>query len=90
MTARDLFERQYEEGNVISIPDDPELIEDLTGMQYKIHSDGRLRAEAKDDFKKRLQRSPDKGDSFVYAIYVLPESRDQFFSEKDVENGVNI
>ena len=90
MTARDLFERQYKEGNVISIPDDPELIEDLTGMQYKIHSDGRLRAEAKDDFKKRLQRSPDKGDSFVYAIYVLPESRDQFFSEKDVENGVNI
>jgi len=90
MTARDLFERQYEEGNVISIPDDPELIEDLTGMQYKIHSDGRLRAEAKDDFKKRLQRSPDKGDSFVYAIYVLPESRDQFFSEKDVANGVNI
>ena len=88
MTARDLFERQYEEGNVISIPDDPELIEDLTGLQYKMHSDGRLKVEAKDDFKKRLERSPDKGDSFVYAVYVLPQNRDQFFSEKEVAKGV--
>ena len=88
MTARDLFERQYEEGNVISIPDDPELIEDLTGMQYKIHSDGRLKVELKDDYKKRAGRSPDKGDSFVYATYVIPEIKEQFFSEKDVDEGV--
>jgi len=88
MIARDLFERQYEEGNVISIPDDPELVEDLTGMQYKIHSDGRLKVELKDDYKKRAGRSPDKGDSFVYATYVIPEIKEQFFSEKDVDEGV--
>jgi len=66
--ARAIFERQYKEGNVISIPDDPELIEELSGMKYKIHSDSRRKAELKEEYKKRLGRSPDKGDSFVYCL----------------------
>ena len=64
--ARAIFKRQFDERNVISIPDDDELIEELSGMKYKIHSDGREKAELKEDYKKRLGRSPDKGDSFIY------------------------
>ncbi len=49
----------------VSIPDDPELIEDLAGRKYGFDSKGRLKVESKDDFKKRFKRSPDKGDGFL-------------------------
>jgi hypothetical protein len=70
--TRAVFERQHKEGNVISIPNDPELIEDLTGMKYGMHSDGRTKVEKKDEFKKRFGRSPDRGDAFVYCLAYLP------------------
>lgn len=70
-TLRNYFEKQYREGNTISIPDDAELISDLSGMKYTIHSDGRMKIEKKDDFKKRYGRSPNKGDALVYAFAKL-------------------
>ncbi|MFA4971822.1 MAG: hypothetical protein WC683_04365 [bacterium] len=70
--ARDMFEQQYKHGGVLSIPDDPELIEELSGIRFRIRSDGLHRVEEKDDFKKRLGRSPDKGDSCVYALADYP------------------
>ena len=70
--VRELFELQYENGNVLSIPNDPELIEDLSGAKYLIKSDGRIIIEDKKTYKKRLGRSPDKGDSFVYGVYKPP------------------
>ncbi len=71
--AREVFREQYEKGGVLSIPDDPELIEELSGVRYKTKSDGRLIVEPKEDYKKRLGRSPDKGDAFVYALFHFPE-----------------
>lgn len=41
---------------------------DLTAMRYKTHSTGKIQLEAKDDFKKRMARSPDFGDSIAYAF----------------------
>ena len=79
--ARELFEKQYEDGNTISIPDDPELVQDLTGLKYKIKSDGRIIAEAKEEYKKRLTRSPDKGDSFVYCVYEPEEMAGEYVGE---------
>jgi len=70
--VRTLFEAQYEMGDVLSIPDDRELIEDLSGAKYLVRSDGRIIVESKEIFKKRLGRSPDKGDSFVYGLYEPP------------------
>ncbi len=81
--ARELFEHQYEEGNAISIPNDPELIEDLTGLKYSIKSDGRIIAEPKDQYKKRLGRSPDKGDSCVYCLYEPPVYIEEFSDALD-------
>lgn len=78
-TLRHLFERQFNTGNVISIPNDSELIEDLTGMKYVIHSDGRIIIEKKEKFKSRFGRSPDKGDSLVYAFADL----DKFVMEEE-------
>lgn len=66
---RDMFQQQYEYGNTISIPDDPALIEELTGTKYKTNSKGLYQMESKDDFKKRMGRSPDKADSLGYAMF---------------------
>jgi len=88
--AREVFERQFEEGNVISIPDDPELIMDLTGLQYKPMLSGQYIMEAKEIYKKRLGRSPDKGDSFVYCIYEPPVYEEEYYGEADDDTDIFI
>lgn len=88
--AREMFERQYEEGNVCSIPDDPELIEDLTGIKYTYKLDGRIIIEPKEKYKLRLGRSPDKGDSFVYNVYNPIEVAEEFLGEADEENDIYV
>lgn len=72
--VREVFERQYNEGGVLDIPDDPELVEDLTGMKYSVRSDNLFICEKKKDFKKRYGRSPNKGDAFVMAVYRFPQT----------------
>lgn len=51
------------------LPDDDELIADLTAVRYKTTSAGKIQAEPKDKIKERLGRSPDKGDALVYAMW---------------------
>lgn len=53
--------------NPIALPDDEELRADLTATRFKITSKG-IKMEKKEDIKKRLGRSPDKGDSCIYAF----------------------
>jgi phage terminase large subunit len=92
--ARDAFYEQWKYGNKLSIPDDPELIEELTGLKYSVRSDGLIQIEAKKDAKKpdRLGRSPDKGDTCVYLIYVsgmdLSSPEIEYDGEVDDEGGV--
>ncbi|MBE3088548.1 MAG: hypothetical protein IMZ71_05490 [Chloroflexi bacterium] len=76
--ARAIFEEQFKRGNTLSIPDDPELVEDLTGIHYKIRSDGKHQVEAKEEYRKRYGRSPDKGDSLVYCLsrYAVEEGEE--------------
>jgi phage terminase large subunit len=52
----------------IALPPDDDLLADLSGIKYKNDSRGRTRVEAKDDMKKRLGRSPDRGDAVVLAF----------------------
>lgn len=52
----------------ISIPDDDELINQLTTRKYKIHSDGRIRLEKKEDMKKRGLHSPDRADALALCL----------------------
>ena len=55
--------------NDIEIPDDPRLMEELSGRKYDYDKIGRKKVEAKKDFKKRYGRSPDKADALLLAFY---------------------
>lgn len=53
-----------EKGAGISLPPDNELKQDLRTAKFKVGPGG-VQIEAKDDIKKRLGRSPDKGESVL-------------------------
>lgn len=55
----------------IALPDDAELLADLAAPTWKMTSGGIL-VESKDELKKRLKRSPDKGDAVTYALVSTP------------------
>ncbi len=61
------------------LPNDEELAEDLSGINKKYDRKGRLQLEEKDELKKRLGRSPDKGDAlaltFAEPVYDNGEPR---------------
>ncbi len=52
----------------IGLPPDDELASDLTSIKYKINSSGKIQIEAKADMRKRLGRSPDRGDAVMLAV----------------------
>jgi phage terminase large subunit len=51
-------------GNGASLPTDPELMTDMTALQYG-YKGGELLIESKDDMKKRGLKSPDRADSIA-------------------------
>lgn len=53
----------------ISLPDDETLISQLTSRKYKIESDGRIKLEKKDEFKKRGFKSPDRADALALCLW---------------------
>lgn len=56
--------------NPVGLPEDDELLADLACMTYRFDSKGRIQVESKEDIKKRLGRSPDRGDAVVLATCV--------------------
>jgi len=62
---RELLEPMF--GRSIEVPRDKELFEELVVTKYSLRSGALIEAESKDDIKKRLGRSPDKGDAMAYA-----------------------
>lgn len=54
-------------GEALAIPPDRELFSDLAAPRYKYGIRG-VQVESKEDIKQRIGRSPDKGDSLVYAL----------------------
>lgn len=55
--------------NSIQIPDDADLMAELSARQYKYTPDDRKKIEPKADFKKRYGRSPDKADALLLCFY---------------------
>ena len=51
----------------LALPDDPELLADLTAPRYKFSS-WRIQVESKDEIKARIGRSPDCGEAVIYAV----------------------
>lgn len=54
----------------ISLPDDRKLAADLTCVKFSYDSRGRIKLESKDEIKKRLGRSPDRGDALSIGNWV--------------------
>ncbi len=62
----------FETGQIM-IPEDDELINELTQLKYKIvNSNGTIRLEENEEMKKRLGKSPDLSDSLCLAYYEPP------------------
>ncbi|HWK45120.1 MAG TPA: terminase [Stellaceae bacterium] len=53
-------------GESLAIPPDPELLADLIAPRWTLRPRG-IQIEGKPDIMRRIGRSPDKGDSLVYA-----------------------
>lgn len=54
-------------GQDVALPPDPRLLADLCAPRYKKAPRG-IQVESKQDIKKRIGRSPDRGDAAVYAL----------------------
>ena len=76
--TRDRFKKTYEvvQGirehswkELISIPNDPELIAQLSSPLMFNTADGKIKVESKLEMKKRGIKSPDRADALVYAMY---------------------
>lgn len=61
---REALDPDQEGGSPIALPDDTELRSDLAAPVFEVKSNG-IQIESKDDLRKRLGRSPDKGDAVV-------------------------
>ena len=56
------------------IPNDEQLIDDLTGPEYALHLKGQIKLESKDAMRKRGLASPDDGDALALT-FAEPVSR---------------
>ena len=53
---------------MVALPNDDDMIGDLTAPKWKTTSSGKVLVESKDDIRKRLGRSTDTGDAVVMAF----------------------
>lgn len=66
-----LAERIHE----ISLPDDPEILIELSSRNYKYTPDERRKVESKEEYKKRTgRRSPDYADAIIMCYYADKEA----------------
>ncbi len=64
---REALDPDQEGGSAICLPPDPELRADLCAATWKLTPQG-IQIEEKPEIKKRIGRSPDKGDAAVMAL----------------------
>jgi hypothetical protein len=53
------------------VPEDRVLEGQLTCVKYEFKSNGRLKVEAKEEIKKRLDSSPDRADAYLGGLFTL-------------------
>lgn len=63
-----------ENGALIALPDDADLLADLAAPLWRLGPSG-IAVESKDEIIKRLKRSPDRGDAVVYANMATPKRK---------------
>jgi hypothetical protein len=57
------------EKGTVALPEDDEVVADLSAIRYTFDQRGRIALESKDDVRARLGRSPDRGDSIALAFW---------------------
>jgi hypothetical protein len=60
--------RDAMEQGKVALPDDDELVADLSALTFTFDQRGKLRLDSKDDVRKRLGRSPDRADAVALAL----------------------
>jgi len=68
---REALDPAQDGGSQIALPDDPELVSDLTALRFEITSRG-VKVTPKEEVVSMLGRSPDKGDAVAMAWSVGP------------------
>lgn len=63
---REALDPSQDGGSPIALPPDAKILSDLASVRFTITSRG-IQLESKDDMKKRIGRSPDRGDAIVMA-----------------------
>lgn len=69
-----------------ALPPDQELAEELSETRWEFMSNGKIKIESKEDLKKRLKRSPDKGDALANTFY--PPNDEQI--KKQIQQSKNL
>lgn len=64
---REALDPSQEGGSPVALPPDPQLRADLAAPTWKMATRG-IQVESKEDIKKRLGRSPDRGDAVVMCL----------------------
>jgi len=72
----------------VQVPDEDTLCGDLSSLKYTFVSNGRMKAESKENVKQRLDRSPDEGDAFMMGLHALDFADNLDQAEQD-ELGVD-
>jgi phage terminase large subunit len=70
--------REALEKGELALPDDDELLADLSALRYEFDQSGRIVLEGKDEVRKRLGHSPDRADAVALAVGVGRGKRRRF------------
>jgi len=60
--------REWLETRTCVLPDDQDLIGELTVPKYSFTPEGKIKVESKDEMKKRAVQSPDLADAFCLTL----------------------
>jgi hypothetical protein len=84
--------RERFESRMISIPNDDELIGELSSIKYKRESNGKVKVESKADMRKRGVKSPNRADALMMTMYYQdsifrPTWKDAYADEPEFRRG---
>jgi len=67
--------QEFDEAELISIPNHPVLKRELSSLSYKFMESGKIKIESKADLKKRGVKSPNLADALMMSFYTPPRSK---------------
>ena len=73
--------------NIIGLPEDDHLVEELSARRWKLSPNGKIMIEPKSEYKKEFKTSPDRADALVlcFAQKELEKSVIRKFDKKDTQ-----